>query len=165
MKLGTSVNAVTGELVKDAIDPASIVPEESDASDAGEHFVFQRFEDVLSLETSTSVSSSASVTFPVDGLNVSVSHGLDFSNSSSTQGLSLIYLLTWERVGKLQHIGGNVQLTAEAKEVAADKFRSIFGDYYVHQINTRAKFVAMWYVPFLLRCFQDAVFTCTHLLP
>ena len=146
MKLGSSVDAVTGEMHASAIDPSSISVQKADSSDAGDHFSFQKFEDANSLEYSNSTSSSASVTFPVDGLDASVNHGLDFSQSHTSQGTSLIYLLTWERVGELERLNDDVKLKAEAQSIPADEFRSHYGDYFIYQISTRAKFVAMWYV-------------------
>lgn len=154
MEIGTSINAITGERAQSAIDPSTINKERFTSKDAGEHFHFKRIQDVRTDESSTALGFSSSITFPVDGLNVSSKQGVDFSSTSKSEGATVLYVLEWQRVGKSERLKSD---DAKLKKAASDmlatspkKFGRVYGDYFVYSITTKAKFLAVWYVAYKL---------------
>ena len=146
MDIGASVDAIIGELFPSAFDPDSVEHNEKIPADAGDSFSFQSIEDFKSLESIRSFSATGSVTFPVNGLDVSVKNGFDFSSSKESQGSTIIYLLNWEHTGELLQLDDGAKLQDAVAGLNAKDFRSHHGDYFVYQIARRAKFSAIWYV-------------------
>ncbi|KDQ57723.1 hypothetical protein JAAARDRAFT_207204 [Jaapia argillacea MUCL 33604] len=148
MILGGSMDAVTGEIRPSAIDRSTIKTEQVPSGASGEHQKFQMIEDVRSLEDSATLNMSASMTIPYSGLNITAKEGIDFSNTNISQGSSLLFLLTWERVGGIERlVDGVVGLKPDAIEKVVkdpDGFRKSYGDYYISQIQSKARFSAMW---------------------
>lgn len=146
MSLGSAVDAVTGELIAGAIDESSIKKVIND-SNTHETYHLRIFGSHRELGNSAEFRQSSSITFPVEGLDASVSSGINFSSSETSIGSSLIIILSWERTGVTTSVGKDVSLSASAKELLSqnpDQFRITYGDYFISEIAQTAKFVAVW---------------------
>lgn len=149
MKLGTSIDAITGDRSAMAIDPSTIAPEPTISASAGETYYVEMIEDVRKLDESKTFKVSASVTAPVDGLKVGGDRSMDFNLSDTEEGGTLLYIIDWERKGDPITMKHGAKLTEEASNLAkvnSTKFRKIYGDYYVSQYDTGARFTAIMLV-------------------
>lgn len=149
MALGSSVNAITGEMPASALEPSSVGSKDIVPSDASDTFRSRYIDNVRDLSDSFELGLNASITFPVDGLTVGVNRGIDFSQNTQSSGRSLLVMLYWERHGPSKRIGDNAKLNGAAANLLKSNpagFRDSYGDYYVYEIAYAASFVALWYV-------------------
>ncbi|KIK58433.1 hypothetical protein GYMLUDRAFT_86282 [Collybiopsis luxurians FD-317 M1] len=148
MSIGTSVDAITGEFPESAIDASTIQIEEVTPPDEGDHFSFTSIENIREIEIKNAIGYSSSITFPVDGLEVSSKQGIDFTENDESEGTSILYVLNWERVGPTKKLkDGSAKLKEDAQKLIQHSpglFRDHYGDYFVERISTRAKFTAVW---------------------
>ena len=137
---------ITGEISKSALDPGFHVRDTS-SRQSGDHFSFRSIDDVTEFSRSVTASFTASVTAPVEGINVGVSRAFDFThNEQSTASVSFI-LFEWTRKGDAKEVTG-----AKLSDKALVKlrkhrahFRDAYGDYYIHRLSYTTKFTAVWY--------------------
>ena len=133
MKLGDGIDAITGEISKSALDPSFHV-RDAPSSQSGDHFSFRSIDDVTELSHSVTANFTASVTAPVEGINIGVSSAFDFThNEQSTASVSFI-LFEWTRKGDAKEVT-DAKLSDEALvNLRKDQahFRDAYGDYYIH---------------------------------
>ncbi|KIY53452.1 hypothetical protein FISHEDRAFT_68927 [Fistulina hepatica ATCC 64428] len=149
MRLSTGIDAITGEFTKSALSndfrTESITP-----SRARETLTCRILDTTQQVEAEYAASSSASVTFPADGVKVGVNGTFDFSNTSSSTSAVCLIVLNWQRFGKSERIlDSSARLSSEACAALRDNpesFHLKYGDYFVHQITQMAKFSAIWKV-------------------
>jgi hypothetical protein len=148
MSFGSTVDAITGEIHRGIVDTKQSPPQ--DVSTGKEHgrYSYGQFSTASEVEKSLSLSFSSSIAMPVEGLNVSAKRGFSFSNSTTSQAYSHFYMITWESAGKAKALPEKPVLYKDAQELLDKKdwagFRKAYGDYFVHQIQTRARFSAIW---------------------
>ena len=148
MTFGSTVDAITGEIHRSIVDIKQSAPQDSSTGKERETYSRKQFSSASEVEKSLSLSFSSSIAFPADGLNISAKRGFDFSDSTTSQAYSHFYMITWESNGKAKALPEKPILHKDAQELLDKKdwagFRKAYGDYFVHQIQTRARFSALW---------------------
>lgn len=148
MTLGTAVDAITGQVTATAI--ATGFGSVKEMPDHETTLSLGVVEEASKTETTSAIGLSASVTFPVDGVDVGIKNAFDFSNTSTATGSTIFIVLNWERKGISHKMDMNPapQLSDAAKKYLSTNkaaFRNKYGDYFVSEVLSRAKFTAVWY--------------------
>ena len=144
MRLGTGIDAITGELVGSAIS-VDKEDEESVVSTTSGSTSLHWFEDVRELQNKTEIGFQASIAAPVDGVTAKGSLGFDYSNQTSSTTHTLFMCLIWEKKGESTGLKKDLTFTDAAQAAAEDgSFRRKYGDYFVYEISSQMKLTAVW---------------------
>ncbi|KAF8528437.1 hypothetical protein BU17DRAFT_80787 [Hysterangium stoloniferum] len=145
---GRTINAVTGQTCRNVVDTNKSSAKTVETGQVSEAFRFKQFSSASEVERSIALNFQTSIMLPPDALDVSIKRGFDFSSSKTTQAFSSFYLIQWEKNGPSKALPENPTLYRDAQKLLDDNdfanFRASYGDYYVHQILTRARFTTLW---------------------
>ena len=148
MDFSFSIDAITGEFVTTPLDLTTIKTHSSFSPTRKEIFSLNYYSDVRELCNSRELGYSASITAPVEGVEVAANNGIDFSSSTTESASTLIIILNWELSDETIVMDVSNLAFSQAAKQALQKdsktWRDTFGDYFLYGYGGTKRFTAVW---------------------